>query len=86
LLGFVQSTCTWKDGRLTAAYRRPFGLLSKMLIAPEKKTPAEQARTGISGNWPRIVDAYRTLCIAPAPAVRAFCQGIGEYPFDLDCF
>lgn len=55
LLGFVLSNCTWKDGQLTAAYREPFDLLAKNVIALEKKKPAEHARTGISENWlPRL--------------------------------
>ena len=55
LLGFVLSNCNWKDGQLTAAYRQPFGLLAKNVIAQESKKPAEHARTGISENWlPRL--------------------------------
>ena len=71
LLGFVLSNCTWKDGQLTAAYRQPFDLLAKNVIALENKKPAERARAGISENWLPIVDAYRTLCIAPNPCVCA---------------
>ncbi|MGD8207442.1 MAG: DUF3387 domain-containing protein [Thiohalocapsa sp.] len=51
LLGFVLSNCAWKDGQLTAAYRQPFDLLAKNVIALESKKPAERARTGISENW-----------------------------------
>ena len=51
LLGFVLSNCTWKDGQLTAAYRQPFDLLAKNMIAIEIKTPAERAQTGVFDNW-----------------------------------
>ena len=51
LLGFVLSNCTWKDGRLTAAYRQPFDLLAKNVISLEKKKPAERARTSVSDIW-----------------------------------
>ena len=55
LLGFVLSICSWKDGRLTAAYRQPSDLLAKNVIALKNKKPAEQAQTGISENWlPRL--------------------------------
>ena len=42
---------TWKDGQLTAAYRQPFDLLVKNVIALEKKKPAEHAQTGYFDNW-----------------------------------
>ncbi len=51
LLDFVLSNCTWKGGQLTAAYRQPFDLLAKNVIALESKKPAERAQTGISDNW-----------------------------------
>ena len=51
LLGLVLSNCTWMDGRLTAAYRQPFDLLVKNVIALESKKPAHRARTGFSENW-----------------------------------
>ena len=51
LLGFVLSNCTWKDGQLTAAYRQPFDLLAKNVIALESKKSTGQAQTGISDNW-----------------------------------
>ena len=51
LLGFVLSNSTWKDGKLTAAYRQPFDLLAKNVIGLESKTPAERARTGVFDNW-----------------------------------
>ena len=79
LLDFVLSNCTWMDGILTADYRQSLDLLAKNDITPETKKPAEQARTGISGNWLPIVDAYRTLCIAPAPEARAVFQAVRAY-------
>jgi hypothetical protein len=79
LLGFVLSNCTWKDGPLTAGHRQPFDLFAKNVNALETKTPAEQARTGVSDNWSRIVDAYRTLCIAPPLEVRALFQAVRDY-------
>ena len=50
LLGFVLSNCTWKDGRLTAAYRQPFELLAKNVVALEGRRPAQEARAGVSDN------------------------------------
>lgn len=55
LLGFVLSNCTWKDGHLTAEYRQPFDLLSKNVVAMEKKIPAKSAQTDISENWLRLL-------------------------------
>ena len=78
LLGFVPSNCIWKDGQLTAPYRQPFELLAKNVIALETKMPAEHAQTGIFDNWLPIVDAYRTICIAPTLQVKAVFQGIRE--------
>jgi hypothetical protein len=46
LLGFGLSNATWKDGRFTAAYRQPFDVLAKNVIALKKKKPAEHAQTG----------------------------------------
>jgi hypothetical protein len=60
LLGFVLSNCTWKDDRLTAAYRQPFDLLAKNMIAPyERKTRLDLGKrsffAGVStsrlGRW-----------------------------------
>ena len=51
LLGFVLSNCNWKEGRLTAAYRQPFDLLAKNVIALESRTPIQRSTTSISDNW-----------------------------------
>lgn len=50
LFGFVLSNCTWKDSQLTAAYRQPFDLLAKTVVALKKK-PAERAQTGFFDIW-----------------------------------
>jgi len=46
LSGFVLSSCTWKDGRLTASYRQPFDLIAKNVFELKRKMPARQAKTG----------------------------------------
>jgi site-specific DNA recombinase len=51
LLGFVLSNCIWKDGQLTAAYRQPFDLLAKNVIALETKKPVQGVQTGSFDNW-----------------------------------
>ena len=51
LLSFVLSNCTWKDGRLTAAYRQPFDLLAENVIALETKKRTEGTQSRISDNW-----------------------------------
>ncbi|MGB5775147.1 MAG: recombinase family protein [Sedimenticolaceae bacterium] len=51
LLGFVLSNCTWKDGELTAAYRQPFDLLAKNVIAFEKKKLGKGAEKSDFDNW-----------------------------------
>jgi len=78
LLEFVLSNCTWKDGRLTAEYGQPFDLPAKNVISLEKKKPAERAQTGCFDNWLPIVDAYRTICIAPTQEVRAVFEAVKE--------
>jgi hypothetical protein len=78
LLSFVLSNCTWKDGQLTVEYRQPCDLLAKNVISLEKEKPAERAQAGISEIRLPIVDAFRTLCLAPPVGVRAVLDGILE--------
>ena len=59
LLGFVLSNCTWKDGQLTAAYRQPFDLLAKNVIAFQGAERAEGAKTRIPVNWLPGTDSNR---------------------------
>ncbi|MGC1954466.1 MAG: recombinase family protein [Gammaproteobacteria bacterium] len=51
LLSFVLSNCTWKDGQLIAAYRQPFDLLAKNVVAFRAAEKQKDARTGISDMW-----------------------------------
>jgi site-specific DNA recombinase len=76
LLGFVLSNCTWKDGRLTAGYRQPFDLLAKNVIAFEKTKKVEDTEGRDFDIWLPIVDAYRTICIAPPAEVRALFESL----------
>ena len=51
LSGSVLSNCNWKDGRLTVAYRQPFDLLAKNMIALDLKPLAERTQTRNSDIW-----------------------------------
>jgi hypothetical protein len=78
LLSFVLSNCTWKGGKLSAAYRQPFDLLAKNVISLATKKPAEQAQTGFSDIWLPFADAYRTFCLAPPGEGRDLFKAIQE--------
>ena len=51
LLGFVLSNCTWKEGQLTAAYRQPFDLLAKNVIAIEAKKRTKGVQSNDFDIW-----------------------------------
>ena len=78
LIGFVLSNCTWKDGQLTADYRQPFDLLAKNVSAFEREKPFPSIKTRDFEKWLPIVDAYRTLCVAPSPEVLAAFIGLRD--------
>jgi hypothetical protein len=44
----------------------------------KRKSPAEGAQTGDFDIWLPIVDAYRTICIAPTPAIRAVFESLRD--------
>ena len=50
LLDFVLSNCTWKDGTLTAKYRKPFDVLAVAVASEQQRIgegSAEMARNDI---------------------------------------
>ena len=50
LLDFVLSNCQWKQGQLTAEYRKPFDVLAVTVAADQRLSagiPAESARNEI---------------------------------------
>jgi hypothetical protein len=62
------------------AYAAAAGLVIEVTatVALESKKPAEQARTGIFDIWLPVLDACRTLCIAPTPEARAVFQAVRD--------
>ena len=61
-----------------AAYFQPCGLAASNVVDMKRKSPAEGAQTGDFDIWLPIVDAYRTICIAPTPAIRAVFESLRD--------
>ena len=59
LLGFVLSNCSWRDGHLTAAYRHPFDLLAKNVIAIEEGRLGRSLKKRDFDNWLPGTDSNR---------------------------
>ncbi|PZR70498.1 MAG: hypothetical protein DLM66_03675 [Candidatus Dormiibacter spiritus] len=64
LLNFVLSNSSWREGRLTASYRKPFDLISETAIEAAELAQTEPFTVDdgvVSENWRSIVDTFRTL-------------------------
>ncbi|MFZ5452535.1 MAG: zinc ribbon domain-containing protein [Thermodesulfobacteriota bacterium] len=59
LLNFVLSISTWKDGRLTPGYRKPFDLLAVTNLAYQKKKALSPAKDGLFDIWLPGTDSNR---------------------------
>ena len=56
LLGFVLSNCTWKEGELTAKYRKPFDVLALTVAQDQQRNGemiAETARNRVAPQTQR---------------------------------
>jgi len=53
LLNLVLSNCSWEDGEITAAFRRPFDMLAKAARAAARVEAAEGAEKAKSEIWLR---------------------------------
>ncbi len=51
LLSFVFSNSTWKDGKLTPVYRKPFDLLTLTNTAYQKEKAVSSKEDGLFENW-----------------------------------
>ena len=51
LLNFVFSNSTWKDGKLTPSYRKPFDLLAVTNTTYQKKKATSHMKSSLSENW-----------------------------------
>jgi len=59
LLNFVLSNSSWKDGRLTPGYRKPFDLLAVTNIAYQKEKALSSAKDGLFDIWLPGTDSNR---------------------------
>ena len=57
LLNFALSNSTWKNGMLTANYRKPFDLLAITNSDYQKRNTASRVKSGVSGIWLRRRDS-----------------------------
>jgi hypothetical protein len=57
MLDFVLSNCTWKDGTLSAEYRKPFDLLALAVAADHDPVGGLGGMTGNFDNWRRGGDS-----------------------------
>jgi hypothetical protein len=51
LLNFVFSNSTWKDGKLTPVYRKPFDLLALTNTAYQKEKAVSSKKDSLFENW-----------------------------------
>jgi site-specific DNA recombinase len=57
LLNYTFSNCTWKDGRLTVTFRKPFDTIADTNAAYETEKAASGSADGLSERWlPELVD------------------------------
>lgn len=67
LLGFLLSSCTWKDRELTATFRQPFDMIAVAADTHRKEKAAGRSSGDLYENWLLITDSSQTLCLAPSP-------------------
>ena len=59
LLNFVFSNSTWKDGRLTPGYRKPFDLLAVTNLTYQKEKAISPSKDGLFDIWLPGTDSNR---------------------------
>ena len=59
LLNFVFSNSSWKDGRLTPVYRKPFDLLAVTNTECQKQKATSQSENGLFDFWLPGTDSNR---------------------------
>jgi hypothetical protein len=63
LLNFVFSNSSWKDGRLTPVYRKPFDLLAVTNLAYQREKALSPSKDGLFDIWLPFLDSFRTFLI-----------------------
>lgn len=51
LSNFVPSNCAWKQGDMTAGYRRPFDILADAVVADRRVRIGATPEVAPNGNW-----------------------------------
>jgi len=59
LLNFVFSNSSWRDGRLTPVYRKPFDLLAVTNLAYQREKALFPTKDGLFDIWLPFVDSFR---------------------------
>jgi site-specific DNA recombinase len=68
LLGFLLSNCTWKDGTLTAKYRKPFDVLAVAVASEQQRIGEGSAEMARNDIWLPTLDDLRTHTTLAASA------------------
>ena len=71
LLNFVFSNSSWKDGRLSPVYRKPFDLLAVTNLAYQREKALFPTKEGLFDIWLPFVDSFRNELSVPSSELLA---------------
>jgi len=60
---------TWKNGRLTPGYRKPFDLLAVTNLAYQKEKALSPSKDGLFDIWLPFVDSFRIELLTPSEEI-----------------
>lgn len=78
LLDFLVSNAIWKNGELSATFRKPFDLLMDTNLSYGRDVAVMETKKVRNKKWPTFVDTYRTLLFAPNPELTSLFERVED--------